>query len=291
MVENKSNVNEILPALGETGGHGRSLGRTRPRNHRAKCSPPTGGPCEELPSPRRSDPLTSGKAKPNQKGGRSPFEKKTRRGRRRAADISRPTCPQPAGRSSPRRGPAGVPPGGAICRGAARQRLLPPAARRRSPDGRGYPGTSPGGRGELRGTARSSGGVGGGASRALVPGTLLSCPRSPSPPLAAEMTESPVCFLLFNAVARTTVAPFQSLGAVAGGRRRRRSAGLPGRPRPRRFSASPDPARPRRAPSCRPGAARCRPASAPLLCPSPAPPPPGVCLQPLLGETATRVLF
>lgn len=83
------------------------------------------------------------------------------------------------------------------------------------------------------------------------------------------MTESPVCFLLFNAVARTTVAPLQGLGAVAGGRRRRRTEGLPGRPRPRRFAAAPGPARPRRASRRRPGAAagpppRCSSARPPL---------------------------
>lgn len=212
-------------------------------------------------------------AKPNRKGGRAPVEKNAERPPPGRGHQPRPTCPRAAGGAPPRpdagrahagcrqgaRGAAGLLGSAPFLRPSATARV---AARRCGPDGRGYPEASS----AVRLGARA------GESRALFPGSLLSWPRLPLPPptpLAAEMTESPVCFLLFNAVARTTVAPLQGLGAVAGGRRRRRTEGLPGRPRPRRFAAAPGPARPRRASRRRPGAAagpppRCSSARPPL---------------------------
>lgn len=102
-------------------------------------------------------------------------------------------------------------------------------------------------------------------------------PFLPAPPLPAEMTESPVCFLLFNAVAWTTVAPFQGLAS----QRRQPAAaaqrGARGRPpppgRPLRSGPGPgsDPAVPA-APRCRLGP----PATAPP--PSAAPLPFPLCL-------------
>lgn len=192
-----------------------------------------------LPQTERPAHVRKGKTKPERRT--LSFREKTRRGRRRAADIS----PVPLARSRPVAARLDAGPWG--CRQGARfapgplgsaSFLRPPAAA--APTVAGIPAPR---RAAEASSAVRLGARGRVVSRALFPGTLLSCPRSP-PPLAAEMTESPVCFLLFNAVARTTVAPFQSLGTVAGGRRRRRSAGLPGRPRPRRFAASPDPARP-----------------------------------------------